>query len=314
MPRDNLTILPVPRSLPLDVSLESFMLEQQAARHSPKTIEHYRYTAGSFVAWLKERGVRDIGHITPDHIRAYSVSLIERGVKDTTQHAHMRGIKSWLKWLVEQGDLEASPMARVRMPKVAKRIPPPFSREDVAKLLAACNRKTELGARSYAICLTLLDTGLRAAEFCSLRVKDVNMRTGMATTLGKGKKERQIRIGAKARSAILRMLALRGEYIPSDPLWAAYDNNGKRVVGPLNVKGLQTLLHRLGKSAGVMPCAPHRFRRTFALWCLRAGMDIESLRVLMGHETLVVLQLYLDIAGEDIERAHTAHSPVDNFL
>ena len=59
---------------------------------------------------------------------------------------------------------------------------------------------------------------------------------------------------------------------------------------------------------------PHKFRRTFALWCLRDGMDLHSLRLLMGHSSLGVLQRYLALAGEDIERAHRLHSPVDNLL
>jgi len=47
---------------------------------------------------------------------------------------------------------------------------------------------------------------------------------------------------------------------------------------------------------------------------LRDGMDLHSLRMLMGHSDLSVLQRYLALAGEDIERAHKAHSPVDNML
>jgi integrase/recombinase XerD len=74
------------------------------------------------------------------------------------------------------------------------------------------------------------------------------------------------------------------------------------------------LCKRLGEKAGVIPCYPHRFRRTFALWCLRDGMDLHSLRVLMGHSSLAVLQRYLALAGEDIERAHKLHSPVDKVL
>ena len=62
------------------------------------------------------------------------------------------------------------------------------------------------------------------------------------------------------------------------------------------------------------PCAPHRFRRTFTLWCLRDGMDLHSLRMLMGHSSLAVLQRYLALAGEDVERAHKAHSPADKLL
>jgi integrase/recombinase XerD len=70
----------------------------------------------------------------------------------------------------------------------------------------------------------------------------------------------------------------------------------------------------LGERAKVSPCHPHRFRRTFALWCLRHGMDLHSLRLLMGHSSLAVFQRYLALAGEDIERAHRLHSPVGNLL
>ena len=156
--------------------------------------------------------------------------------------------------------------------------------------------------------LTLLDTGLRAAEFCGLRTGDVDMRSGLCTVLGKGQKQRTVRVGAKARGAIARMLAMRGEVDPGDPLWEGHTGE------PLGIHGLQTLLHRMGRSAGVMPCAPHRFRRTFALWCLRDGMDLHSLRMLMGHSSLDVLQQYLALAGQDVERAHKAHSPVDKLL
>ena len=76
----------------------------------------YRYTVGSFIDWLQGEGVKDINTITANHIRTYLVSLQERGLKDTTQHAHARGVKAWLNWLVDEGDLDASPMGKVRMP------------------------------------------------------------------------------------------------------------------------------------------------------------------------------------------------------
>ncbi len=62
------------------------------------------------------------------------------------------------------------------------------------------------------------------------------------------------------------------------------------------------------------PCNPHRFRRTFALWMLRDGCDLHTLRLFMGHSDLTVLQRYLAIAGEDLERAHREHGPVDRLL
>ena len=310
----NLTLRPVRNLQPLGVALQGFLLDREAARCSPKTLEHYQYTLGGFVAFLKTRNVSDVSEIIPQDIRAYLISLQNRNLKDTTQHAHARAIRAWLNWLVAEGDLDGNPMSRVAMPRLEKRIPAPFSPDDVTALLEACDRKTPKGSRDYAMILTLLDTGLRASELISLRVGDVDMRSGVIMVMGKGQKQRQVIAGSKARAAILRMLAHRGPVSTGAPLWASYDVNGRERPQGLTVSGLQTVLHRLGKRAGVKPCSPHRFRRTFALWCLRDGMDLHSLRMLMGHSDLTVLQRYLALAGEDLERAHKAHSPVDRLL
>lgn len=311
---EELTLRPQPVVSPLSAALEAFLLSRQAMRCTPKTLEHYAYTTGGFVAYLQNEGVRDVGDITPGHIRAYLVALERRGDKDTTQHAHARGIKTWLNWLVEEGDLELSPMRRVKMPRLEQRVPAPFSPEEVKRLLAGCDRRSARGTRDYALVLSLLDSGLRAGELVGLRIGDVDMRSGLCTVLGKGRKARQVRVGAKARGAIVRMLGHRPEAQVGDPLWAAYDALRGEVSGALSLSGLQSMLWRLGQRVGVTPCAPHRFRRTFALWCLRDGMDLHSLRLLMGHSDLTVLQRYLALAGEDIERAHAAHSPADRLL
>jgi site-specific recombinase XerD len=193
-------------------------------------------------------------------------------------------------------------MKRMEMPRLDQCVPPPFSPEDIRKLLVACNRKTDTGLRDYAIMLCLLDSGLRLAEFASLRLSDVNMRTGIVRVRkGTGGKQRQTRFGGKARGALVRFLGTR-QCEPGEPLWG------------LSARGIQIMLYRLGKRTGVRPCGPHRFRRTFALWCLRDGMDLHSLRVLMGHSDLSILQRYLALAGEDIEHAHIAHSPADTLL
>ena len=298
---------------PLDVSLSAFLLDREASRCTAKTLEHYRYTCGGFVAFLEADGIRDVHQITPPLIRLFLVSLQRRGLKDTTQHAHARGIKAWLNWLVDEGVLELSPMRRIRMPRLEKRVPAPFSADDIRRLLNRCEQATAIGARNHAIVATLLDTGLRATELASLRIGHVDMRSGLTSVFGKGGKQRQVRVGSRARSTLLRMLAYRDGLEPDGALWVGYDAQG-RERGALTVSGLQTVLVRLGARAGVKPCGPHRFRRTFALWCLRDGMDLHSLRMLMGHSSLDVLQRYLALAGEDIERAHIAHSPVDKLL
>jgi len=76
----------------------------------------------------------DVSEITAHHIRAYSLSLQRRDLKDTTQHAHARGIQAWLNWLVREGDLDESPVRKVAMPRLEKRIPAPVVPDDVKRL------------------------------------------------------------------------------------------------------------------------------------------------------------------------------------
>ncbi|NIN66189.1 MAG: tyrosine-type recombinase/integrase [Anaerolineae bacterium] len=170
---------------------------------------------GIFVAWLQDKGINSPSDITAHQTRAYLVGLQRRGLKDATQHAHARGIKTWLRWLVNEGELAGSPKRRVSMPRLEKRMRPPFRPNEVKALVAACKTKAPKDLRDRATTLSLLDSGLRASELASLRVNSVDMR---------------------------------------------------------------------------------------------------SLRLLMGHTSLAVLQRYLALAGEDIERAHKLHSPVDNLL
>ena len=94
---EHLTLLKPQRYTPLQASLDAFLLSKQAARCTAKTLVHYRYTVGNFVAFLHRQGVSDLEQITPNHIRRFLVELQRQGLKDTTQHAHARGIKTWLR-------------------------------------------------------------------------------------------------------------------------------------------------------------------------------------------------------------------------
>ena len=301
----NLRLVETPSQTPLERCLDMFLLDQEARRHTPRTIKTYRETLIPFLEHLAESGITAPEEITPHAIRRFLVDLERRGLKDNTIVKYARCVQTFCNFLVAEGLVDTSPMARVSMPKAEKKILPPFSREEIEKLLAACG-KDLWGLRDRAMILALLDTGLRASEFVAMNVGDVG-KDGMVKVYGKGKKERYVRLGAQSRKAVLRYLAERGKTRPGDPLWV-----GRK--GRLTTSGLFQAMKRLGKRAGVWPVGPHRFRRTFAVWCLRGGMDPWSLKALMGHADLQMVQQYLRLVKEDVEAAHREASPVDRFL
>lgn len=289
----------------LNAHLHSFLLDCEARRLAPGTLAFYREKLTPFVAFLAAQGVGDVAEIAPGHVRAHLVHLQTAGHNAGGQHAAARAIRAWLNFLTAEGDLPDSPMKRVRMPKQDKRILPAFSEEDVGRLLAAAR-----SARDRAIVLCLLDTGLRAAEFVALTVSDVDLSTGaVAVQKGKGGKGRMVYLGAKARRALGRYLRVRGALTGNAPLWVSLTTGEG-----LTANGLRLYLRRLGKRAGVKHCHPHTFRRTFALWALRAGMNVYALQQIMGHADLTMLRRYLALTESDLAHAHREHGPVDTTL
>jgi len=92
----------------------------------------------------------------------------------------------------------------------------------------------------------------------------------------------------------------------ASPLWQG-------VKGALTLDGLKNAIKAVGERAGITPLGAHAFRRTFATWSLRNGIDLEHLRLLMGHSDYRVLRQYLALVEADLKRAHQQHSPLQNL-
>lgn len=293
-------------NLTLTIAADSFYLDREAARCTPATLKWYRKYVGALVEWLHRKNVNRVADVTPDLLRLYLVELQDRGLAATTVHHHASAARTLFLFLEHEGRLTGdNPMRRVRMPRLPKELLPSLTPEDVQKLLAGCDCE-----RDRALILFLLDTGVRAAECVALNVADVDLTTGaVMVRAGKGRKDRFVYLGAKARKGLIRYLGERGTPPPAAALWGALVS-GER----LTTWGLRQILDRLSLRTGVKPVNPHTFRRTFALWSLRAGMDLVRLAAIMGHSDLKVLQRYLRVVEQDLRAAHDAHGAVDTQL
>lgn len=289
---------------PIARAVNQFLLDCEARNLTLGTLRFYRQRLRLFAAFVAARGITDPKDITPTLLREYIASYSDRS--PYYQHQHARVLKTFFRFLVRDGLLAVSPMAAVRLPRLPKDLLDPFSPDDVRALLDACEYK-----RDRAIVLTLLDSGVRANELLALDVGDFNAQTGtLRVRLGKGRKTRLTFVGPQTREAITDYLAERGDLALTEPLFATLTHGQKR----MTFFGLQSLLGRLGRAAGVKPVGAHRFRRTFAIESLRAGMPLPQLAAIMGHEGLATLQRYLRLVADDLREAHEAHGAVDRLL
>jgi site-specific recombinase XerD len=289
--------------------VDLFYLDNAARALAPRTQGYYRERLDRFLRWLAEQNVTAVSDLDAPIIRRYLLHLQTRNLSPYTVHAAARCIKTLGLFLVREGILDVSPMRRVKMPKLPQDLLPPFSQADVRALVDACDDSANPD-RDRALLLVLLDSGVRASEFCALNVGDVDPDTGaVRVRKGKGAKDRITFIGARTRKALLRYLLTRPQAGPAEPLFV-----GLREGVRLHYWGLRSLLERIGNRAGVDDCDAHRFRRTFAVESLRAGMPIMQLAAMMGHGSLPVLQRYLRLIADDLQTAHQEHGPVNRLL
>lgn len=290
---------------------DSFILSLKAGRRSERTIEHYDCKLRPFLEWLVAKGVTEYGAVEASHIRTYLLEREQDGVAPRTVFHHAATIRAFFNFLVLEDMIRASPMRKVKMPKVGNEIQPAFSVEDVKKLLGAAAKSV----RDTAIVLFLLDSGCRISEFLKLNIGDVDVKTGsVIIRLGKGQKDRVVYIGTRTRKALAKYLLTRPDASITDPLWVTMKTNRQFDSERMTRVTMRGMLDRLGQRAGVQNCHPHTFRRTCALWSLRSGMDIYALQRLMGHEDLKTLRRYLSLTQDDVEKAHSEHGAVDNQL
>lgn len=291
----------------LDQAIQSYLVDCAARNLRPATITTYRAQLKFFTTFAHALNVTRIEDVSIDVLRAYFADCLQRGLSAASVRTAARTLRIFLAWSTAEGLIEALPLHRLKLPKLDAPNPDSFTVDEIRKLLAATD-----SSRDEALVLFWLDTGARLGETAALCVGNVDLVTGRVSlrTQTKSRRPRSVFLGERARQAMKAYLTEHpaGE---KDSLWRKHPERGG---GKLQPQGLQQIVERLGQRAGVQPCAPHKFRRTFALWSLRAGIDVESLRRLMGHSTDELLKYYISLNDEDLRAAHSAHGAVDRVL
>ena len=155
----------------------------------------------------------------------------------------------------------------------------------------------------------ILERAVRGSEAAGIRLGDLRP-DGSVKVMGKGAKERIVRIGSTARTAIVRYLGQRGPGAPDAPLFL-----GRR--GAPDWRGMQQVLKRLKTRAGITGrMSPHSLRHTFARSYLVNGGDVFSLQQILGHTTLDMVKRYVSLADADADvvAQHRTASPADRLI
>lgn len=280
----------------------SWELHLNAAGLSPRTVQSYLESARQFLAFLTDRGMpTDAVAIHREYAEAFIVEVLARH-KPATAGVRYRSLQQFFRWLVDEGEITASPMANMRPPKVVAQPVAVFSDDQLRSILATCDPKSFDGRRDDAILRVFIDTGARLAEVTGLTVADVNLRDGVVTVVGKGGSERVLPLGTNTVKALDRYLRLRARHRQAGTPWLWIGAKGK---GVLTTSGVTQMVKRRGAAAGLEHIHPHQLRHTFAHRWLNDGGSENGLMSVAGWRSREMLARYG--ASAQHERARAEH-------
>jgi integrase/recombinase XerD len=246
-------------------SIEGFLLDQRS--------EHTRRAYGKdlkrFMQYLAMRkNTRGPERIDRRVLIGYKDSLLSEGLEHTTVDRHLATLRSFFRWLVDDGIIEKNPAEGVRFmnPKKISKTNG-FSDEEVVKILSKPNLHTRTGAQHYAILMVLFYCGLRRSELCELRNSSIGKERGhfVFRLRGKGNRERVIVIIPAVWNALSHFFKItRKNLQKDDPLFSAIRNNRTGETGkPLDPSMIFYVVTKYARLAGVANrVSPHSCRAT----------------------------------------------------
>lgn len=286
---------------------------EKERRYSAYTVRNYGQAFADFYLWLKNSGLESRGFDALDsrQLRDFVIEA-QRRFGRRTLHNHVSGLRAFYKFWLKRGSVKRNPFVGVPLPKLEKRLPKFLTEDQMTLLLKGPQRLLENSTidaftawRDRLVMELLYGGGLRVSELCGLNYGSIDLGTGIARVLGKGRKERLCPLGKIAAAVVNKFhddfAQRRG---PDDPV----------VITPsherMPVRQVQLLLKRYLALAGLpMDLTPHKLRHSYATHLLNAGADLRLVQELLGHVQLATTQVYTHVSVARLKAIYAKAHP-----
>lgn len=273
---------------------------EKERRYSAYTLRNYRQAFDDFYRWLTESGLweRGFDKLGTRELRDFVIEAQSRFDRRTL-HNHVSGLRAFFKFWLRRGGVKRNPFIGVPLPKLEKRLPQFLTETQMKLLLNGPQRLLEnqtLDAftawRDRLVMELLYGGGLRVSELVALDYGQIDVTSGVARVLGKGKKERLCPLGRVAMAVLEKW---KTEFATNTAHDAPVLVNAKRERLP--VRQVQLLLKRYLALADLpLDLTPHKLRHSYATHLLNAGADLRLVQELLGHANLNTTQVYTHVS------------------
>jgi len=283
------------------LNLSAFVPHLRSMNRSSNTIRGYVEAVEKLDAFLAANGMpRAVANIRREHIEAFIEDQLAR-LRPASAANRYRSVQQFFRWLVEEGEIRESPMAKMHPPTIPETPPPVLRGDEIEALRKATTGTSFDDRRDRAIIEVLYATGIRRAELAGLKVDDIDTDLQVAVVLGKGSRPRAVPYDDEAAKVLNRyMLRTRPKHTSAKLPWLWLGKKGR-----LTESGIAQILNRRGLEAGVGKINPHRFRHAAAHERMAEGMQEGDVMRLFGWRSPQMPKRYGASAAD--ERAIDAY-------
>ena len=270
---------------------EMFMQEQNFRGNSADTISYYKITLNMFLDFCGRD--LDISELDVILFKGYQLHLQEtKNIKRVSVRTYARAVRVFYRYLYFE-DLIDININKLQLMKANSEVILPLSDAEVKQLLY-CFDDSFLGVRDKLICILMLDCGLRRGEVVKLTNSDVDLLNCTLKINGKGSKQRIVSFGNLTNLYINLYKDLRPNILTtsSDSFFLTIHSE------PITHNTIKMLFQDLKTKSGISRLYPHLLRHTFATNYIYNGGNLEVLRVLLGHSTIAITQIYIHLASQ----------------
>lgn len=278
----------------------------------PHTIQYYMNEFKAFLNSLSAQGI-NIAELKPynfteEHIKENVILYMKnyKGNKVVSINTRLRALRAFFNFLYKHKHVPKNPMENIKLLKDRKTVIATFTKEQLKKLFRQHDLKTFTGVRDYTIMMLMLETGIRVNELEGLSLNDIRWEDDLICIRNaKSYRERLVPFQKQMKQQLKKYIAIRG-YVESEAIFVTID--GTR----LTKRGIQQRIIKYGDMAKIknVRCSPHTFRHTFAKLSVQQGANIFELQTILGHTSMEVVKIYVNLFGNDVRESHKNFSPL----
>ena len=293
---------------------DAFLLYLKAERNfSEHTLRAYYLDLQQFITFWEHMSAGDKKNLgLRQIIERYLIALFYKKISNSSIARKFSCFTSLERFLEKHRGVELN--LRLKRPRIEKKLPVHFSIDELFHLLDSIKNEalpTKYPIRDKTIFELLYATGVRCSELVNISIADIDMQEKTIRILGKGKKERIVLFGDKAREKILEYYATERPEIhrQDEPLFMNYRYE------KLTPRSVQRIVKMFRSFLPIdRPLTPHKLRHSFATHLLNQGADLRAVQELLGHKSVATTEKYTHVSLESLSKLCEGVHPINTMM